>query len=97
MIVALKQLEISDLRLENQPSDRASLAGLMRCLPTTLNGMMLTTAGLMSDKNTFAAIVCAPLGSRSWMQLTDSMAVAAVLLFSKLALHAQMGGYDCTC
>ena len=81
MIVALKQLEISDLQSENQPSDRASLAGLTRCLPATLNRMMLTTAGLLSDKTTFAAIVRTPLGSRSWMQLTDSMAVA-VLLFS---------------
>lgn len=56
-IATLKNMEIFDLRMEDQPFDRAFLADLTRCLPATLNAMKLTTAGLLSDKDAFADFV----------------------------------------
>ena len=56
-IATLKNMEVFDLRMEDQPFDRAFLAGLTRCLPATLNAMKLTTAGLLSDKDAFADFV----------------------------------------
>jgi len=53
-IATLKNMEIFDLRMENQPFDRAFLTGLTRYLPSSLSAMKLTSCGSLTDKDAFA-------------------------------------------
>lgn len=95
-IATRKNMEIFDLRIGNRPSYRSFLAALTWCLPTTLNGMELTTAGLCLIRIPSLQLYVPRLGTRPWLQLTDSTAVA-VLLCSLLALRAHMRVYDRIC
>ncbi|KZT63446.1 hypothetical protein DAEQUDRAFT_733822 [Daedalea quercina L-15889] len=52
-IATLKNMEIFDLRMQDQHFDRAFLAGLAQCLPASLSAMKLTSAGLLEDKDAF--------------------------------------------
>lgn len=56
-VATLKNMEIFDLRMQDQHFDRAFLAGLAQYLPATLSAMKLTSAGLLVDKHAFVDFV----------------------------------------
>lgn len=66
-VATLKNMEIFDLRMQDQCYDRAFLAALAQYLPATLSAMKLTSSGLLSDKDAFVDFVsaCPPSVSRS--------------------------------